>query len=96
MMSPIFGRRKGVVKKRSTRAVHSLRLFPCLHISSRVKLVSLTRDSHEAESAAPRSRYLCCGCAISLYTTMFLYVLWSGDVERNGEGWILQRAVWKD
>jgi hypothetical protein len=74
------------VKKRSTRAVHSLRLFTCSHISCRAKLVSLVRGPHEAESAAPRSRYLCCGCAISLYRTRFCTFSDLRDVEQIGEG----------
>jgi len=43
-------------KKRSTYAVHSLRLLTCLQPTLRVQLVSLN-PLHEAESAAPRSQY---------------------------------------
>jgi len=82
------------VKKRSARAVHSLRLCTYLHIAYRVKLVFLTRDT--------RSRIR--GPAVTIFMLWlrdfvvydkFPHVLWSRDIKRKGRGWMLQRAVWR-
>lgn len=85
---------KGVVKKRSTRAVHSLRLFTCLHIAYRVKLVFLARDTRSRIRGPAVMIFMLWLRDFVVYDN-FLHVLWSRDIKRKGRGWMLQRAVWK-